>query len=93
MDETITFSARASLVALGVHFQRLGLWSVVATHVTIQQKMLKHTPLDKLLDCFINILAGGSGLVEVNTRVRPDPACSAPLAALPAPLNRRSVIP
>ena len=74
MDETITFSARASLVALGVHFQRLGLWSVVATHVTIQQKMLKHTPLDKLLDCFINILAGGSGLVEVNTRVRPDPA-------------------
>jgi hypothetical protein len=30
--------------------------------------------LDKLLDCFINILAGGVGLVEINTRVRPDGA-------------------
>jgi hypothetical protein len=28
--------------------------------------------LNKLLDAFINILAGGQGLVEVNTRVRPD---------------------
>ena len=25
-----------------------------------------------MLDSFINILAGGHGLVEVNTRVRPD---------------------
>ncbi len=74
MDETITFSARASLVALGVRFQRLQLWSVVAAHVKIKQKVLKHTPLDKLLDCFINILAGGHGVVEVNLRVRPDPA-------------------
>ena len=74
MDDTITFSARASLVALGVRFQRLQLWSVVATHVKIKQKVRTYTPLDKLLDCFINILAGGQGVVEVNLRVRPDPA-------------------
>jgi Transposase DDE domain group 1 len=74
MDDTITFSARASLVALGVRFQRLQLWSVVAQHVKIKQKVRTYTPLDKLLDCFINILAGGHGLVEVNLRVRPDPA-------------------
>jgi hypothetical protein len=40
--------------------------------VQIKQKVIKHTPLNKLLDAFINILAGGQGLVEVNTRVRPD---------------------
>jgi DDE family transposase len=74
MDEQIEFSARASLVALGLRMQQLGLWTVICQHVTIKQKVLKHTPLDKLLDCFINILAGGSGLVEVNTRVRPDRA-------------------
>jgi Transposase DDE domain group 1 len=74
MDEQIEFSSRASLVALGLHMQQLGLWTVISQHVTIKQKVLKHTPLDKLLDCFINILAGGIGVVEVNTRVRPDRA-------------------
>jgi len=74
MDEQIEFSARASLVVLGLHMQRMGLWAVIAEHVAIKQKVLRHTPLDKLLDCFITILAGGVGLVELNTRVRPDRA-------------------
>jgi hypothetical protein len=74
MDESVAFSARASLVALGIHFQALGIWSVVQAQVRIKQKILQHTPLDKLLDCFINILAGGVGLIEINTRVRPDRA-------------------
>jgi hypothetical protein len=74
MAESIEFSARASLVALGVHFQDLAIWSVIKTHVHIKQKVRQHMPLDKLLDCFINILAGGVGLVEINTRVRPDRA-------------------
>ena len=74
MDEQIEFSARASLVALGLRMQRMGVWAVIAEHVAIKQKVLRHTPLDKLLDCLITILAGGVGLVEVNTRVRPDRA-------------------
>jgi len=74
MADTIAFSARASLVILGARFQRLGLWSVVTEHVKVKQKVLTHKPLDKLLDTLINILAGGSGVVEVNMRVRPDRA-------------------
>ncbi len=74
MDHTIEFSARASLVAVGVRFQQLGIWKIVKQHVKIKQKVRQHTPLDKLLDCFINLLAGGVGVVEVNTRVRPDRA-------------------
>jgi hypothetical protein len=74
MDQSIEFSAHASLVALGVRFQQLGLWSMVQAHVTIKQKVRQHAPLDKLLDGFINILAGGRGVVEINTRVRPDRA-------------------
>lgn len=72
MDSSIEFSARASLVMLGIRFQHLGVWSTVADHVTIKQKVRQHAPIDKLLDGFINILAGGGGLVEINTRVRPD---------------------
>ncbi len=76
MDETtqIEYSACASLVALGVQCQQLNIWTVVQEHVRIQQKVRQHQPLDKLLDCFINILAGGKGVVEINTRVRPDRA-------------------
>jgi hypothetical protein len=68
------FSARASLAAVGVHMRRLKIWESVSTHLQIKQKKVKHAPLDKLLDEFINILAGGQGNVEVNTRVRSDPA-------------------
>ncbi len=42
--------------------------------VHIRQKMLKHRPIDKLKDAFINLLAGGHGIVEVNLRVRCDRA-------------------
>jgi hypothetical protein len=73
MDEQkVEFSARASLVARGVRFQQMGIWAEVSARVQIKQKVHKHTPLEKLLDCLINILAGGAGIVETNTRVRPD---------------------
>ena len=74
MNSSVEFSARASLAAIGEHFQQLRIWSVITTHVHIKQKVRIHQPLDKVLDCFINILAGGNGLVEINTRVRPDRA-------------------
>jgi hypothetical protein len=54
MAESVAFSARASLVALGVRFQQLGIWSVVQTQVKIKQKIRKHTPLDKLLDFVVS---------------------------------------
>jgi hypothetical protein len=40
--------------------------------VKIKQKVVKYRSTDKLRDGFINILAGGSGMVEVNKRVRSD---------------------
>jgi Transposase DDE domain group 1 len=73
MDEqNAEFSARASLVAFGVRFQRMGIWAEVSARVKIKQKERDHTPPEKLLDCLITILAGGAGVVETNTLVRPD---------------------
>jgi hypothetical protein len=68
------FSARASLGAVGMYMRQKKIWNVVERHVHIKQNVIEHTPTDKLLDAFISILAGGQGLVEVNTRVRPDAA-------------------
>jgi predicted RecA/RadA family phage recombinase len=66
------FSSQASLAAMGKRFLDMKLWDEVRQRVHIRQKVLRHTPADKLLDCFISMLAGGRGIVEVNTRVRPD---------------------
>ena len=53
---------------------QLDLFGPIRTHVQIRQKTIKHTPVDKLYDAFISLLAGAHGLVEINTRLRSDPA-------------------
>ena len=74
---SVVYSGRASLALVGLHFQQMKLWPMICDGVQIHQKVHQHDPLDKLLDCFINILAGGHGLNEINLRVRPDVALQA----------------
>jgi len=66
------FTARAPLVGLGLKTQQMGLFQIVDRHVKIQQKVRWYTPVEKLEDAYIAILAGAKGLVESNKRVRPD---------------------
>ena len=74
MKQYTRFSAQASLAIVGVHMSQMGLWQAVERQVQIKQKVVRHRPIDKLKDAFINILAGGHGLVETNLRVRSDVA-------------------
>jgi len=71
------FSPAASLAALGRHLRQLDLFGPIRDSVKIAQKTVKYTPLDKLNDALISILAGAHGLVEINTRLRSDPALQA----------------
>ncbi len=66
------FSACASLAALGTHLQQMNLFGPIRDQVMIAQKTVKHTPIEKLYDSFIAILAGAHGIVEVHTRLRSD---------------------
>jgi hypothetical protein len=66
------YSARASLGLIAQRFKDMGVWRMVRDRVVIPQKKVRHEPLDKLLDCLIHMLAGGRGLVEINTRIRND---------------------
>jgi hypothetical protein len=79
MNESITattnhFSPAAHLPAIGVKLSQLDLFGPIRQQVQIGQKTVKHTPVDKLYDAFISLLAGAHGLVEINTRLRADPA-------------------
>jgi len=68
---------RATLVALGLKVQQINLFGPIREQVQIQQKTVRYSPTDKLYDAWIAILAGAHGLVEVNTRLRSDPALQA----------------
>lgn len=70
-------SARATLVGLGVKVKKLKMLEPMKQQVKIAQKTVKYTPSEKLTDGLLAILAGAKGLVEVNKRVRSDPALQA----------------
>lgn len=79
MNKTTTnltphFTGSASLAALGIKIRKLDLLEPIRKLVSIPQKTVKDSPFEKLSDAFISILAGASGLVEVNTRLRSDRA-------------------
>ena len=68
------YSPRATLCAIGIKLRALKFFDTIADHVKVKQKTIKHTPVEKLADAFIAILAGAHGLAEINTRVRSDVA-------------------
>ena len=67
----------ASLAALGIKLRQVDLLAPLREGVKIAQKCVKYTPFEKLCDCFIGILAGAHGIVEINDRLRADPALQA----------------
>lgn len=72
MKQYNPYSSRASLGAVSLYIRQRKIWEAVAGLVQVKQKIIRHSPIDKLNDAFINILAGGQGIVEVNTRLRSD---------------------
>ena len=76
-EATRHFSPAASLAALGAHLRQIDLFGPIRNSVKIAQKTVIYSPLDKLFDAFISILAGAHGLVEINTRLRSDEALQA----------------
>jgi hypothetical protein len=65
---------RASLAALGVRLRALDLFGPIRDRVHIPQKTVHYTPIEKLYDCFIGILAGAKGIADINRVLRADPA-------------------
>jgi hypothetical protein len=68
MKESITkltkrFTGSASLAAIGMKLKQLDLFGPIRQGVQISQKTVKYTPIDKLYDAFITLLAGADGLV------------------------------
>lgn len=70
--EEVKFTSQITLVAIGIMIQTLELLKPIEEIVKIKQKTVKYSPYEKLVDALITIMSGAKGIVEVNTRVRPD---------------------
>lgn len=68
---------RAGLAALGMKLAELDFFGPVREGVRIPQKTVRYAPIDKLYTVFVGSLAGGKGMVEIEQRVRTDPALQA----------------
>jgi len=68
------YSPRAVLVAIRAKIRALNLLQPIEDLVKNRQKAVKYSPLEKLMDGMITILAGAHDLSELNTRLRSDPA-------------------
>lgn len=66
-------SPHAGLAVLGLKLQQLDVFRPVREQVQIAQKTVHHTPVEKLYDAFIGLLAGMHSIVELNKQVRADP--------------------
>jgi hypothetical protein len=71
-ETTQHYTPHATLAAVGIKLRSLKLFDTIREHVHIKQKTIRHTPIEKLHDAFIAILAGAHGLCEINTRLRSD---------------------
>ena len=76
-EGTKTYTSCASLAALGVKLNEIKLFEPIRRRVQIAQKTVKDQPIDKLYDGWIAMLAGAHGLVEINSRLRAEPALQA----------------
>src|SRR5438552_1818349 len=68
------FTGCATLAAIGIKLRALNVFQPIQQTVQIAQKTIKDSPIDKLYDALISLLAGAHGLVEINTRLRADGA-------------------
>jgi hypothetical protein len=68
----VYFSSHASLAAIGRKVKQLKMLDPIARLVKITQKTIHYTPVEKLTDAFITLLAGAQGLVEINKRLKAD---------------------
>ena len=72
LDQGTYFTPRAGLCALGAKLQIDCFFEPIACRVQIEQKVVRHHPLDKLKTAFMGMLSGIGGLYQTDKVVRAD---------------------
>jgi len=62
------------MIAMGHFAQEIGLPAAFRHFIQIEQKRVRHDPLDKLLTFFISLVEGCGYTSDINQRLKPYPA-------------------
>jgi hypothetical protein len=68
------YTPHASLAVIAVKLREMQVFEPVHREVKIAQKTVRYSPTEKLYQAFAGLLAGVCGIVEINERLRADPA-------------------
>ena len=60
------------LIPCGLYAQRISLIEIFAKHLKIDMKSVKHSPIDKVMELFVSIIAGCPDNKTINNRLVPD---------------------
>jgi len=66
------FSITGFLVPTGRYTQEIGLIDLFKEHLKIKMKTVHHTPVEKIIELFVSMIAGCPDIKTVNNRLVPD---------------------
>jgi len=71
------FSITGFLVPTGYYAQKIGLIDLFKEHLKIKMKTVHHTPVEKIIELFVSMIAGCPDIKTVNNRLVPDKLAAA----------------
>ena len=71
------FSITGFLVPTGHYAQKIGLIDLFKEHLKIKMKTIHHTPVEKIIELFVSMIAGCPDIKTVNNRLVPDKLAAA----------------
>lgn len=60
------------LIPCGLYAQKIGLFEVFEKHLKIDMKKVRYSPIDKVIELFVSIIAGCPDNKTINNRLVPD---------------------
>ena len=60
------------LIPCGLYAQKIGLFDLFERHLKIDMKTVKYSPIDKVIELFVSIIAGCPDNKTINNRLVPD---------------------
>lgn len=60
------------LAVIGEYLSRIDFFKPFEEHLKIEMKTVRHSPIDKIKDCLVSIIAGCEHISDINTKLKPE---------------------
>lgn len=60
------------LAVIGEYLSQIDFFKPFEEHLKIEMKTVRHSPIDKIKDCLVSIIAGCEHISDINTKLKPE---------------------